>query len=327
MDSKQISVGSLFQNMQSKVSLSEISDWFFALFNYSITDEMPNAGVSTLLQTLLQRAQQRSKWEQLVAMIQKDRPDIFGLAATSTHPASTATTNNNINQSGGQNIAFAGTIVHGSVTVNHNTIAPTQTQTQGQIIPDPTHRFLLISSMPSDQKYLAKLNDEQRIIKQIIENSPYAARIRLETLVAARITDVTAKMRTFKPTIIHFMGHGDKEDGFIFHSTQELKTSVHLNAEELQFLLEIDTPQILFMNSCFSDTYQLNNIPQNFVQIGTTNSIGDRTALTFATEFYNALIKDNASVIVAFKYAKLVAKVENLSPHYRLAGDDTIKLF
>ena len=73
---------------------------------------------------------------------------------------------------------------------------------------------LFIASNPSDQTQL-RLDEEIREIQKKIRASDFRESLKLESVWAARPTDLLQAINEHKPTIVHFSGHGSDQDELV----------------------------------------------------------------------------------------------------------------
>jgi hypothetical protein len=112
------------------------------------------------------------------------------------------------------------------------------------------------------------------------------------------------------PQILHFWGHGDINGIIIEDEYGESKT-LSSNSIDSLFKLFSNTIECVILNACFSEN-QARDISKYipFV-IGMNDSIGDKTAIVFATSFYDA-IGDGKNIEFAFKYGISNLSLEDL---------------
>ena len=111
----------------------------------------------------------------------------------------------------------------------------------------------------------------------------------LKAVLVARPIDVRRAVLEFKPTIVHFCGHGEGNGGLAFENATGQTQLVSAEALSGFFRLFSSTVECVVLNACYS-ALQAEAIAQhiNYV-VGMQRSIEDRAAIEFAVAFYDAL--------------------------------------
>lgn len=111
----------------------------------------------------------------------------------------------------------------------------------------------------------------------------------LKQVWAARPLNVRRAMLDFKPSIVHFCGHGEGEEGLAFEDEAGKVKLVETEALSGFFALFLDKVECIVLNACYSEV-QAAAISRyiNYV-VGMKKSIGDTAAIEFLIAFYDAL--------------------------------------
>ncbi|WP_051470088.1 GUN4 domain-containing protein [Fischerella sp. PCC 9605] len=177
--------------------------------------------------------------------------------------------------------------------------------------------ILILAANPKGTSPL-RLSEELREIKDGLRRRSKAGnQFLIESAEAVRYRDIHRSMLDVEPEIIHFSGHGMKEEGLVFED--EIGRAKPVDAEALAGLFELfaDRVKCVVLNACYSEI-QARAIAQHIdYVIGMSQAIGDRAAIEFAVGFYDAL-GSGKSVEFAYKLGCRVIRIagipENLTP-------------
>ena len=189
-----------------------------------------------------------------------------------------------------------------------------QLNLQGQIdelkvIPEKI-KVLFLAANPSDTSPL-RLSEEAREIQEMIRKSEYRDTISFETRWAVRIMDVFQAINEVKPDVIHFSGHGDINGDLVFEDLDGRVKTVAKEAMTQTVSSLTERIRFIFFNACFSAQQAESVVTHVDAAIGMTDSIGDRTAIIFAAQFYSA-IGFGLSIDSAYKQARARLIMENI---------------
>lgn len=149
-------------------------------------------------------------------------------------------------------------------------------------------KILILSANPKGTAEL-RLAEEVREIKEGLRRSKCRDLYQVETSEAVRVRDIHRAMLDHEPNIVHFSGHGAKEEGLVFEDEMGQVKLVSAEALARLFALFANKLDCVVLNACYSQiqaeamTQQINYV------IGMSQSIGDRAAIEFAVGFYDAL--------------------------------------
>ncbi len=146
----------------------------------------------------------------------------------------------------------------------------------------------LVSANPFPERPL-KIELEQRAILRCLPPSwdiKYAP--------AARISDIVSDLRRYNPDIVHFSAHGSPMDRIVLLDDQGKPKETSRAIMDSLFRVMSGNIRLVVMNACYSKT-QAKEIAE-FIDcvIGTDNTLNDDNAITFAEQFYEALVAGRA---------------------------------
>lgn len=141
---------------------------------------------------------------------------------------------------------------------------------------------LFLASNPIDQQQL-RLDEEARSISEMIRKSKHRDSVKFETCWAVQPIDLLQAINEFKPSIIHFSGHGSDNDEIIFQ-TNDGKTKIISKEAIVQTMMaSSDGIRLVFFNTCYSKNQA--EAVSEYVEatIGMNTSIGDEAARIFSS--------------------------------------------
>lgn len=178
---------------------------------------------------------------------------------------------------------------------------------------------LFMASNPVDQIQL-KLDEEARSIFGMIQKSKHRDSVNFESCWALQTVDLLHAINEFKPTIVHFSGHGSDNDEILFQTYNGMTRLVNKEAIVQTMTTSSDSIRLVFFNTCFSYN-QAKAISESVeAAIGMNNSIDDDAARIFSSQFYSA-IGFGLSVGQAFQQARSALMLEGIKE------EDTPELF
>ncbi len=149
---------------------------------------------------------------------------------------------------------------------------------------------------------------EMRDIQSALRRTLFRDKVTLKHIPAARLSDLLAELNDFRPTIVHFSGHGGDE-AVVFENEVARHGGVVIDYGLVANFIEFtDTPpKVLFLNAC--DTYEGAEVFLDFVEVvvAMLDSVDDAAAGYFSTQFYSA-VGSGQSVASALKQGKAVLK-------------------
>lgn len=179
-----------------------------------------------------------------------------------------------------------------------------------------TKTILILTANPKTTTSL-RLDEEVREIDAGLKRAKKREEFNLEQRWAVRVRDVSQALLDFEPQIVHFSGHGSRNDGL---ALEDQTGNVQLvNTEALAELFKLFTPHIecILLNACYSEV-QANAIVRHIPYvIGMNKEIGDQASIEFSIGFYTAL---GAGKSIEFSYEfgcsaiRLAGIPEHLTP-------------
>lgn len=155
-----------------------------------------------------------------------------------------------------------------------------------------TKRILILTANPKNTDKL-RLGEEAREIEEGLSLSQQRDNFEIITGWATRPADLQRSLIKHKPHIVHFSGHGAGEQGLALEnndgnyqlvSTAALSETFGIFKEDIGIKIEC-----VVLNACYSEE-QAEAICQHIdYVVGMHQAVGDRTAIKFATGFYEAL--------------------------------------
>jgi len=177
----------------------------------------------------------------------------------------------------------------------------------------PVNKILILSANPKGTNPL-RLGEELREIKDGLRKGTARDQFLIESAEAVRYRDIHRSILYVKPQIIHFSGHGAKEEGLVFEDETGQAKLVHAEALAKLFELFADHIKCVVLNACYSEI-QARAISQHIdYVIGMSQAIGDRAAIEFAVGFYDALAAGK-SVEFAYKLGCTVICMAGIPEH------------
>jgi CHAT domain/TIR domain len=171
------------------------------------------------------------------------------------------------------------------------------------------------------------LESEARVIEQAVRDSKQAAAFELKTAWAVRASELTARLKEFRPHVVHMSGHGERE-GVVLLGDNGRPLSVPVKALGRLFELLRSDPNeatrvdvhLAVLNACWSAEQARELTASVGCAVGMRRSVEDDSAIAFAAAFYRQLAGGD-TIRRAFAFAK------NGLDLTRLPGSDIPQLF
>ncbi len=200
-----------------------------------------------------------------------------------------------------------------SSTLQYHDNLHTETKHQIQELKNIPEKIvvLFLASNPIDQQQL-RLDEEARAISEMIRKSKHRDSVKFETCWAVQPIDLLQAINEYKPSIIHFSGHGSDNDEIIFQTNDGKTKIVSKEAIVQTMMASSEGIRLVFFNTCYSRN-QAESVSE-FVEatIGMRTSIGDEAARIFSSQFYSS-IGFGLSVKKSFEQAKALLMLEDIS--------------
>lgn len=169
---------------------------------------------------------------------------------------------------------------------------------------------LFMASNPINSKAL-KLDEEARLIQEMIRKAEYRDSVKFETRWATRPMDILQAINELNPAIIHFSGHGSETNELVLQDSDGNAKLVSKEAIVQTMMTSSDKIRLVFFNICFSDEQAKAVVKHVESAIGMNTSIGDYAARVFSAQFYSG-ISFGLSLEKAFNQAKSALMLEGI---------------
>lgn len=164
-------------------------------------------------------------------------------------------------------------------------------------------KILFLGASPTDVHPL-RLGEEVREIEAEIQAASLREHFDLESQWAVRPADLMKALLNFQPHIVHFSGHGSKDEEIILEDNDGRSRPVGKQALIGLFKVLKDNVRIIVLNSCYSQPQAEALSEVIDYTVGTSRAVKDKSAVAFAATFYRALAFGR-SVREAFDLAKV----------------------
>ena len=172
-------------------------------------------------------------------------------------------------------------------------------------------KILFLAANPVDAGYRLRLDEEAREIDEKIQAGSKRDAFEIVSQWAIRPTDLQKALLRHSPDVVHFSGHGSKTQGIILEDPDGNMTPVSKPALTGLFRILKDNIKIVFLNACHSKV-QIDGLRETIdFTVAMNIAIGDKTAVIFASYFYQALAFGR-SVLEAFELAKNQLELEGI---------------
>lgn len=149
-------------------------------------------------------------------------------------------------------------------------------------------KILFLAANPLDTTRL-RLDEESRAIEESLAKAKFQDRFDIRMHWAVRVRDLQEFLLRHQPDIVHFSGHGGKSSGIILENVTGNSQAVSARALSKLFSVLRDSVRCVVLNACYSEP-QARAIAEHIdYVIGMSESIGDESAIAFASAFYQAL--------------------------------------
>ena len=169
---------------------------------------------------------------------------------------------------------------------------------------------LFLAANPIDTPQL-RLDEEARSIHEKLRLSEHRDSIQFESRWATRASDILQAINETNPTIVHFSGHGTGTGELVLQNPDGTAKLVSADAISTAIATASDTIRLIVFNACFSEVQAASVVEHIEAAIGTSDSIGDETACTFAAQLYSS-IGFGHSLRKAFDQAKAELILEGI---------------
>ncbi len=153
-----------------------------------------------------------------------------------------------------------------------------------------------------------------REIQEALNRSQKQDQFKLEPRFAVRTHDLHRALLDTDPQIVHFCGHGSRDEGLVIED--EDGKSKLLSTEALTSLLEkfAEHVECVLLNACYSEVQAKRIVQHIEYVIGMSDALGDTAAIKFAIGFYDAL-GAGRSIESAYEFGCVAIQSENIPEH------------
>lgn len=150
---------------------------------------------------------------------------------------------------------------------------------------------------------------------------------RIEPAVNATFQSLSDRCKKHKPTVMHFIGHGNQNDVLVFHEENgsgQVAVPPAKFQRQLEMIRKYAPLEVVVLNACFSAEFARQVSQPDLYVIGTEDSLKNEVAAAFAADFYGHYYQDGISVSDAFLAAIEFVYTEygNTCDDYRLFYND-----
>ena len=171
--------------------------------------------------------------------------------------------------------------------------------------------ILCLAAEPSDKIWL-QLGKEHRKIFESLNRAIHGHHFTLQQIWAAEARDVLRYLLYYRPSIVHFSGHGIANGALMFEDSKGTYHRVEPHTlSELFRGLKGDT-RCVVLNCCYSDIQAEQISCHVDCVVGMKGEIENMAAIVFASAFYEA-IASGRNVEDAYILARAELSVENLN--------------
>jgi tetratricopeptide (TPR) repeat protein len=149
-------------------------------------------------------------------------------------------------------------------------------------------KILFLAANPTDTAQL-RLGEEVREIKERLRQADLRDEFVVVEESAVRVTDLHAHLLRHQPQIVHFSGHGSRDGRIILEDDDGQTNPVQPDSLRSLFKTLKDNIRLVFLNACYSEIQAAAIVESVECVIGMTRAIPDRSAIAFASSFYQAL--------------------------------------
>lgn len=171
-------------------------------------------------------------------------------------------------------------------------------------------RILFLAANPQGTTPLA-LDHEIRAIEDNLQRSEHRDTLELISKWALRPDDLLQLLNQYKPHVVHFSGHGSKENEIVLLSEADTSQPVSSVALGELFRTLKDNIRLVVLNACFSRGQAEAVVKHIDCAVGMNKAIGDQAAITFAASLYRA-IGFGRSVKEAFDQGKAALMLDSI---------------
>ena len=178
---------------------------------------------------------------------------------------------------------------------------------------------LFLASNPAQTAYLNLTTEVEEIDKKV-RSSEFREKLNLEKHFEQKPGDVRENLLYYKPTVVHFSGHGEQTGELLLMDNNGQPVNVSPQALKTLFTNLKENIQVVVLNACYSKTQALAISEVIDFAVGMNLPISDNAAIAFSTAFYQA-IGYGKTIQEAFNLGKNAISLEGM------LEEDTPELF
>jgi hypothetical protein len=148
-------------------------------------------------------------------------------------------------------------------------------------------KVLFLAANPTSTPRFA-LDEEMRAIEQKVRAAEHRDALVFQSAWAVRADDLLQLLNQYQPHIVHFSGHGSSQ-GLCVAGDNGQERFVTAAALKSLFTTLKKNIRLVFLNACYSREQAIALVETIDGVIGMKKSIGDNTAIAFASSFYRAV--------------------------------------
>lgn len=175
----------------------------------------------------------------------------------------------------------------------------------------PLLKILMLAANPTSETEL-DINLELRRIRDAIKQGGNRDAIRVEYEPMAKPGDLIDSLRSFRPEILHFSGHGSPDHRIILESDTRSPVPIPQDIIEQIFREQGEGIRLVVLNACFTRDQAEKLVRFVPCAIGMDPQVPDDAAITFASEFYGGL-SHGESVRRAFNTSLIQMKLHDIA--------------
>jgi hypothetical protein len=151
-----------------------------------------------------------------------------------------------------------------------------------------TIKILFLTANPTDSSRL-RLDEESRTIDLALRQAEFRDRFEIQQHWAVRVSELQSYLLRHKPDIVHFSGHGSRLGQIILEDNLGNSQPVSERALSTLFSVLKDNIRCVLLNACYSERQARAIVQHIDCVVGMSSAIGDKSAISFAAAFYQAL--------------------------------------
>ena len=175
----------------------------------------------------------------------------------------------------------------------------------------PPLTILVLAANPLDTARV-RLDAEVRAIDGALRQGEAAMRWTLHQQWAVRSGDLVDALLRFRPTVVHFAGHGAADGSLLVEDLAGMSAALR-PAAIAALLAAVPGVQVVVLNACWSDAQAAALLEHVACVVGMTEEVTDAAAVAFAAGFHRGLAAGEA-VATAVALGRAQVTLETGSP-------------